>query len=44
MIAESFRVFNERFDFESEELLTESMVPMMFPSETDIFEYCNYVT
>jgi len=44
MIATSLRVFSERFEFENDELLTESMVPLISPSEADIFEYCNYVT
>ena len=44
MIAQSLRVYSERYDFDNEEIITENMAPVMFPSEAEIFEYCNYVT
>jgi hypothetical protein len=44
MLAQSFQVFSERYDFMTDVYLTESMAEVGFPSEADIFEYCNYVT
>jgi hypothetical protein len=42
MIGHSLRVYSERYDFETEELVSDVLVEG--PSEADIFEYCNYVT
>ena len=40
-LAEQMKIFSERFDFETE--VFDEDISCEFPSELDIFEYCQYV-